>query len=275
MIKIGIIDSPKGHLLAKLSEPAIAPSPIAGAVLAFLPDMRELLSQLNTGEIQTAIVELSEWPLRAEGSNESVVVTALSSRENVGERLIVRPASQDVQSLLQLKEKGKVFAHSPLAKAQLLAFRPDLECQNLTITYSHGSVIFPQNADAILMSALDAAACAAELSGYIHIMLPERDFLPAAGQGAIAWLAHREDIPTRRLLKNLHRAEIAACTNVERKLSRNAGQEEIIGAFCERDSAGNYHAFAVQSKQGQISKVRHSSSTFIGIEDSLWKSLPP
>lgn len=273
MIKIGAIDSPKGHLLVRLSEQAIASLPVVGAAWAFFPDIHDLLCGLNTGAIQTAVIELSECPPQTTESNGPVVVTALSARENIGERLVMHPHAQQAQALLQLKRKAKVFAHSRLAQAQLLAMRPDLVCHSPIPGQPNGRFAFPQHADAVVLSALDTATYSEELSTYVHIVLPQRDFLPAAGQGAVAWLAHREDSSTRRLLKHLHRPEIAACTNVERKLLRTAGPQAVVGAFCEQDNMGNYHAFAAQYKDGELRRARLSSSTFVGMETCLWKSL--
>lgn len=211
------------------------------------------------GEVDVAMHPLPELPM---APHEGLVIAALSARKNPADLLVLRPEALDNRLDFGLKTGALVSCNTPWQMAQLRDFRPDL------------AVSAPGGGAAALVSGLKAGACEAiilaaadmvaenlDLSGLTLVELNPREFVPAPGQGVLAWLAHRDNLPVRRLLKQVHHPEVSACTNVERRALQLLGDVSLLGAFAERDAAGNFHAFVACEKGGSIRRARLSQNT--------------
>ena len=80
-----------------------------------------------------------------------------------------------------------------------------------------------------------------------------------------------DDTQTRLILKKIHHPEISALTNVERRVLQlmDGGCQLPLGAHCERDAAGNFHAFAACEIGGTMRRAQLSSSTSFGMAEKL------
>jgi len=77
------------------------------------------------------------------------------------------------------------------------------------------------------------------------------------------------------LLKKLHRPDVSAVTNVERRVLQlmEGGCQLPLGVHCERDSTGSFHAFAACEVGGEMRRVRLSSSTNFGLAEAIAQKL--
>jgi hydroxymethylbilane synthase len=105
--------------------------------------------------------------------------------------------------------------------------------------------------------------------------LNPREFVPAPAQGVLAWQTHRDDLPTRRILKQLHHPEISAVTNIERRVLQlmDGGCQLPLGVHATRDDAGNYHVFAACEIAGELRQAQISQSTSFGLAEKIVEQL--
>lgn len=210
------------------------------------------------GDVDIAVQPLCEIPLDRPGE---LIIAALSTRENPGDLLVMHPDTQDNLLDFGLKTGAVVFCNTAWQAAQLRDFRPDL-----TVSAPGGgaaalvSGLKAGICEAIVLVATDVVAEDSDLSGLLLVELNPLEFVPAPGQGVLAWLAHRDNLPVRRLLKQVHHPEVSACTNVERRVLQLLG-DVSLGTFVERDATGNFHAFVACETGGSIRRARLSQST--------------
>lgn len=257
MIKIGIQDFPEARRQAEIARQELTRIGVESTVV-FLDDLE---GGILRGDIDAALQPLGTIPLERPGE---LVIAALSARENSGDLLVMHLEAQDNRLDFGLKKGAVVCCATAWQAAQLRDFRPDL------------AVSVSEDGGAAMLSGLQAGACAAiipatadmvpedlEQSGLVVVELNPREFVPAPGQGVLAWLAHRDSLPVRRLLKQIHHPEVSACTNVERRVLQLLGGDVAArtGAFVERDAAGNFHAFVACETGGSICRARLSQST--------------
>lgn len=234
---------------------------------------KEIEEALLRGEIDLAVHSMKDLPTNAP---EGLVITAVSYRHNPCDLLIIREEGYDAGSLLKLKKGAVVGSSSNRRKAQLLSFRPDLQAKDI-----RGNVptrlekLRSGDFDAIFLAAAGVERLGLDLSGLQVMELPAREFVPAPAQGVLAWQTNRNDTATRLILKQLHHSEIASCTNVERRVLQlmEGGCQLPLGVYCERDSLGNFHAFAACEIDGAMRRARLSSSTNAGMAEALVAAL--
>ena len=123
--------------------------------------------------------------------------------------------------------RGAVVGTSSLRrKAQLLHLRPDLMVSDLRGNVdTRLSRLDEGKYDAIILAA--AGLIRLGLSERITSLLPPDEFLPAAGQGALAIEAREGDEPVLTLLRTIHDARSAAAVTAERAYA------SAIGGSCQ------------------------------------------
>jgi hydroxymethylbilane synthase len=132
-------------------------------------------------------------------------------------------------------------------EAQLLDARADLQVESL-----RGNV--PSRVAQVREGRLDAAVLASaglhrlklDLHGLKQIALPEKQFVPAPGQGALA-IESTVSLPSEilRAVTQLNDPEVAACVRIERRIMKEleGGCTLPFGAYCERVPSG-WHVWA-------------------------------
>ncbi|MDO8368358.1 MAG: hydroxymethylbilane synthase [Saprospiraceae bacterium] len=236
---------------------------------------KEIEDALLRGEVDLAVHSMKDLPTQspAEGG---LCITAVSYRHNPSDLLIIRKESYSGNALLKLAPNVTVGTSANRRKAQLQAYRPDVQLKDI-----RGNVptrlekLRSGDFDAIFLAAAGVERLGLDMSDFEVLELPAREFVPAPAQGVLAWQTNRDDTSTRLILKQLHHPEVSACTNVERKVLQlmQGGCQLPLGAFCERDAAGNYHAFAACEIEGQLRRTRLSSSTSFGMAEKLVQQL--
>jgi len=188
---------------------------------------KELDIALLNGEIQVAVHSLKDLPTQLP---PGIVLAAIGSRAHPGDAFVAHPSFEG--ALADLPE-GAVLATSSLRrKAQLLAWRPDLEIVSvrgnvptriakLDASTWHGVIL--------AVAGLERLA----LTDRIREIIPYDIVMPAVSQGALGIVCAEQEDGIRKLLHDtLHDEETAAAVLAERALLRRleGGCQVPIGA---------------------------------------------
>jgi hydroxymethylbilane synthase len=230
---------------------------------------KEIEDALLRGDIDLAVHSMKDLPTLPP---EGLVITAVSYRDNPADWLLIRPEAVDTKQVFKLKQGAVVGTSANRRKAQLIDFRPDVQLKDI-----RGNVptrldkLRSGDFDAIFLAAAGVSRLGLDISDLLLVELNPREFVPAPAQGVLAWQTNRDDTPTRLILRQLHHSDISACTNVERKVLQlmSGGCQLPLGVHCERDSVGNYHAFAACEVDGTMRRAQVSSSTNAGMAEAL------
>jgi len=268
VLKIGVPDTPKGRQIAEISRSELANADIEALVS---PRTSGLEAALLSGEIDTIAAELNQFPTR---QPEGLVITALSRRDNLADGLLIRQDAVQAGKIFRLKEGAVVACHTLIQKAQLLEYRPDVVVEE--VSDDTARLLEQLNSgrlDALLLPSARLDAYGTGMDGFIKMELNPREFTPVAGQGVIAWQTHRDDIPTRLLLRRIHHPEVSALTNVERRVQQLLGDDAILGVHCEKDASGNYHVSAARFSGETLRRIYLSQSTRAGLSERAIKMM--
>jgi porphobilinogen deaminase len=212
---------------------------------------------LQLGEIDAFVSDLSDSK-----KQDSIVITALSAREDTSFALLISNTSKDKNQLFRLPENAQVLCVNTGEATQLLQYRSDV---NIVI----------QDIENIIKSLTENNCTAALVSKnfinnsfsnhYEIIYFNIKEILPAAGAGVWAWHTLASDLPTRRALKPLHHSNVSECTNVERTaaalLVDKNGCEYAI--FCDKNEH-HYYTLSIAEISGNVVRTERltSSTTF-------------
>ena len=230
---------------------------------------KEIEDAMLRGEVDLAVHSMKDLPTN---QPEGLAITAVSYRDNPADLLIIRPEAVLPGQIFKLKPGAAVGTSAARRKAQMRHFRPDVELKDL-----RGNVptrlekLRKGEYDAIFLAAAGVGRLGLDLSGLEIIELNPREFVPAPAQGVLAWQTHRDDLPTRRILKQLHHPEISAVTNVERRVLQlmDGGCQLPLGVHATRDAAGNFHVFAACEIDGEMRRAQLSQSTSFGMAEKV------
>ena len=189
---------------------------------------RELEVALTKNKIDCAVHSLKDLPSE---SPEGLGIVAQLEREDPRDVLVVNRQT-GAESLDELPAGSRVGTSSLRRRAQLLARRPDLEVVEL-----RGNV--PTRLSKVERGSVHAAVLAAaglirlEVQRRITMFLDPPDWLPAAGQGAIAIQARIDDAEMRELLVPLDHEPTSIATRAERAFlaALEGGCQVPIGAL--------------------------------------------
>jgi hydroxymethylbilane synthase len=253
MIRIGTRTSELALRQARLVQAALAALSVESELVTFttVGDKRldEPLSAIGakglfTKELETALVKkkidlavhsLKDLPTE---SPEGLVVAAVLPREDPRDALVINGEIRG-ESLDDLPRGSRVGTSSLRRRAQLLALRPDLEVAEL-----RGNV--PTRLRKIdegrVHAAILAAAGLHRLDARQHITcyLHAPQWLPAAGQGAIAIQARDADARTTELCTSMNDASTMLAVRAERAFlaALEGGCQVPIGALAIDDERG-------------------------------------
>jgi hydroxymethylbilane synthase len=189
---------------------------------------RELEVALTKNKIDCAVHSLKDLPTEPA---EGLEIVAQLEREDPRDVLVVNRQT-GAENLDDLPAGSRVGTSSLRRRALLLARRPDLEAVEL-----RGNV--PTRLKKVETGAVHAAILAAaglirlEVEQRITMFLELPDWLPAAGQGAIAIQARSDDFRMRDLLVPLNHSMTSITTRAERAFlaALEGGCQVPIGAL--------------------------------------------
>jgi hydroxymethylbilane synthase len=189
---------------------------------------RELEVALSKGKIECAVHSLKDLPTEFPDGLE---IAAQLEREDPRDVLIVNRIT-GAESITDLPAGSRVGTSSLRRRAQLLALRPDLEVVEL-----RGNV--PTRLNKVETGQVHAAILAAaglirlDARQRITMFLDPPDWLPAAGQGAIAIQIRSDDDRMKALAGSLDHEPTSRSTRAERAFlaALEGGCQVPIGAL--------------------------------------------
>jgi len=236
---------------------------------------KEIEDALLEGKIDVAVHSMKDLPT---SSPEGLSITAVSYRENPADWLLIRKESVQKGKIFKLKEKATVGTSSARRKAQMRHYRPDVQLQDV-----RGNVptrvekLRNGKFDAILLAAAGLSRLELDLSDFELVELNVREFVPAPAQGVLAFQTRTEDTATRRILKKLHHPDIAAITNIERRVLQllEGGCHMPLGVYCEQDRQGNFHVWAALADtwDSPVRRTQVSMGTSANLPEIIMKQL--
>lgn len=234
---------------------------------------KEIEDALLRGEVDVAVHSMKDLPTH---QPEGLVITAVSYRDDPADWLLIRREAFVANEIFKVKKGGIVGTSSSRRKAQLMDYRPDVQLKDI-----RGNVpnrvekLRSGDFDAILLAAAGLIRLQMDLSDLEIIKLNPREFVPAPGQGVLAWQTNRDDLATRRIFRQIHHPEISVCTNIERRVLQlmDGGCQLPLGVHCERDANGNFHVFGACEINGEMKRAQLSSSTNFGVAEKIVQRL--
>jgi hydroxymethylbilane synthase len=196
----------------------------------------ELEVALLKNKVDCCVHSLKDLPTELP---EGLMIGAVLEREDPRDVLVVNPVTE-AEDLASLPSGSRVGTSSLRRRAQLLALRPDLEVAEL-----RGNV--PTRLKKVDTGKVHAAILAA--AGLIRLDAGQRikqfleppEWLPAAGQGAIAVEIRLDDDDLKEILRPLHHEPTAIAVRAERSFlaALEGGCQVPIGALAQSSETGD------------------------------------
>ncbi|MCR8561881.1 hydroxymethylbilane synthase [Mucilaginibacter sp. BJC16-A38] len=210
---------------------------------------KELEEELLAGTIDLAVHSHKDLPTE---NPPGLIIAAVSEREDPSELLLILKDCVDVHQKLSVKYGGIVGTSSNRRKAQLLAYRPDLEIQDL-----RGNVptrvgkLRSENYDAIMLAKAGVTRLGLDLSEFHVEELTPTELVPAPAQGALAIQIRENDKELFDALQALHHPNVAEELSVERTLLKlfGGGCHLPLGCYCRKED-GVYQVFTSKADEG-------------------------
>lgn len=212
---------------------------------------RELEVALTKKKVDCCVHSLKDLPTELP---EGLSVGAILEREDPRDVLVINPVTE-AEDLASLPAGSRVGTSSLRRRAQLLALRPDLEVAEL-----RGNV--PTRLKKVDTGKVHAAILAA--AGLIRLNARQRikqyleppEWLPAAGQGAIAIEIREDDEQMREIVLPLDHAPTSRAVRAERAFlaALEGGCQIPIGALAVTDASN------MMTLHGFVSDVRGRDS---------------
>jgi hydroxymethylbilane synthase len=238
---------------------------------ASLQNAELLGATLLRGDVDMAVHPLKYLPTT---QPEGLAIAGVGHRANPAEVLLIRPGAVDSQ-LFKMKPGAVVGTSSARQKAQLNSYRPGLQFVDIRGELpTQLEKLRKGDFDALLATAVDLSRLQLDVDGLTLVNLNVKEFVPAPGQGVLAYRCCTGDLETRAIINQfLHEPDVAAVTNVERRVLKILGGAPhlALGAYCERDANGNYHIWAALADAWDlpVRRTRLSQSTHLGLAERV------
>lgn len=236
---------------------------------------KEIEESLLSGEVDVAVHSLKDLPTQ---SPEGLVIAGLSDRANPSDTLVIRKESYREDKLFKLPVNATVGTSSQRRKALIRYFRPDVNTVDI-----RGNVptriqkLREQDFDALLLAQAGIDRTGVDLTGLEVLTLNPREFIPAPGQGIIAFQTREENVDLRKKLAALTDKRVIETSNVERKILQlmGGGCHMPLGAYCVKDQNGYLHVWSCFAEQWQdaLYFVQYSSATDHELAETIVKKL--
>lgn len=216
---------------------------------------KELEEELLAGTIDLAVHSHKDLPTT---NPPGLRIAAVSDREDASELLIIWKDCVDLKKRLSVKHNASVGTSSNRRKAQLLAFRPDLEIEDL-----RGNVntriqkLRDEKYDAIMLAKAGVERLQLDLSEFHVEVIPPTEIIPAPAQGVLAVQIRENDEALYEVLQNIHQVEVAETIGVERKVLNlfEGGCHMPLGCYCRKTQTG-FEVWTAKAKDGEAFPTR-------------------
>lgn len=211
---------------------------------------KELEEELLAGTIDLAVHSHKDLPTE---NPPGLIIAAVSEREDPSELLLILKDCVDVRQKMSLKYGAIVGTSSNRRKAQLLAYRPDLEIQDL-----RGNVptrigkLRDEKYDAIMIAKAGVSRLGIDLSEFHTEQLTPAELVPAPAQGVLAIQIRENDPELFNALQILHHPNVAEELAVERNVLKlfGGGCHLPLGCYCRKED-GVYQVFTSKADTGE------------------------
>lgn len=210
---------------------------------------KELEEELLAGTIDLAVHSHKDLPTE---NPSGLTIAAVSEREDPSELLLILKDCVDVKQKLSVKYGAIVGTSSNRRKAQLLAYRPDLEIEDL-----RGNVptrinkLREEEYDAIMLAKAGVSRLGIDLSEFHVEELTPNEVVPAPAQGVLAIQIRESDTELYKALQVLHHPDVAEELSVERTVLKlfGGGCHLPLGCYCRKDD-GVFQVFTSKAEEG-------------------------
>jgi len=236
---------------------------------------KEIEDALLLKEADIAVHSLKDLPTE---SPDGLILSGLSEREDPSDLLIINKSAFNATNVLNIKEKAVIGTSSIRRKTQIQDLLPTVTVKDLRGNVpTRVSKLNVENYDAIILASAGINRLQLDLSNFETFRLNPKEFVPAPGQGVVAYQTRKEDIDTRKILSKIHNKETALATNVERKILQlmDGGCQLPLGAHCVLDSKGHYHVYAAfsPSEEEGLHRAMLSQSTSLNLAEKMVEKL--
>ncbi len=196
---------------------------------------KEIEEALLNNEIDLAVHSHKDLPTI---SPDGLMIAGVSNREDPSDVLLIRKESVDEKEKFSLKQKAIVGTSSSRRKAQLAAFRDDLEIKDL-----RGNVptrikkLAEGKYDAIMLAAAGIERLELDVSDFKFVKLSPQEFVPAPAQGVLAWQIREDDTALEILIGKINNEDVQTRINLERRVLNlfEGGCQMPLGVYCESE----------------------------------------
>jgi len=236
---------------------------------------KEIEDALLDRKIDIAVHSLKDMPT---GKIPGLVIGGLSEREDPSDLLIINKEAVDKSKPLKIKPSAVIGTSSVRRKSQIMNILK--EC---TVADLRGNVptrikqLQQGDYDAIIIASAGVNRLKIDLEEFQTIRLHPREFVPAPGQGVVAYQCREDDMEIRKIIRNVHHKDVAERSNVERKVmsQMEGGCQVPLGVYCEKDSNNYYHVFAAwqKSEDEPLRFIQLSQSTTLNLAERVVENL--
>jgi hydroxymethylbilane synthase len=197
---------------------------------------KEIEEALLNNEIDLAVHSHKDLPTI---SPDGLMIAGVSDREDPSDLLIIRKEAVDEKEKFNLKQKAIVGTSSSRRKAQLLAFRDDVEIKDM-----RGNVptrikkLLSGEYDAIMLAAAGVERLEIDLGDDLKVVkLSPQEFVPAPAQGVLAWQIREDDTSLEILIGKINNEDVQTRINLERRVLNlfEGGCQMPLGVYCESE----------------------------------------
>jgi hydroxymethylbilane synthase len=215
---------------------------------------KEIETELLAGTIDLAVH--SHKDLETD-QPEGLKVACVSEREDPADILLILPDHFDPSQNLSLKAGTIVGTSSARRKAQLMAFRHDVQIKDL-----RGNVptriqkLREGQYGAIVLAAAGVKRLNIDLSEFKVVRPDPREFIAAPAQGVLGLQIRESDVELDKILQTLNNPAAAKEIAVERRVLNQfeGGCQLPLGVHCINDN-GVYKAWAALGNESGVQRV--------------------
>jgi hydroxymethylbilane synthase len=197
---------------------------------------KEIEEALLSKEIDLAVHSHKDLPTN---SPEGLMIAAVSEREDAAELILIRKESFDKSLKFNFKRNSIVGTSSSRRKSQLLAFRNDIQLEDL-----RGNVptriqkLRDKKYDAIMLAAAGVERLKIDLSEFKVQRIDPKEFIPAPAQGVLGLQIRADDHELFHYINKLNSEKVQDIIGIERKVLNlfDGGCQLPLGVYCIKEN---------------------------------------
>ncbi len=272
MFNIGIMSHPWSKVFGIYTQLELKKYYNVDTNIVYFNNPEEKISQLLAGNIHIIPKALRELPTKLP---PGVVIACVSERYEYANNLFIYKSKADSSQSFSLPQNARVLVSTLICKAQMQAFRPDLKVElSSELSPLKGiEALIKNEFDAVILSTISATVAGVDEDNFVKISINPRELIVDPGQGFVVFLTSEEDLPTRRLVKQMHNPDVVPVVNAERRLKQLFQDVDTLAAHCYRDTAGNFHLEAAALVEEELRIRRVSQTSAFEISERCYEKL--